>query len=305
MSYPPFPGIRFDPFDYREPLPPELDGAWFVRSIHSDNNIPDPPSSSVYVGAGMHRHPYANGGPPLGPDAAWFVRPVKPNYDGPGTRTTPRRDLRGSFDDPRWQRSVAEKAPQLQSHRQSSASYFLPPLSTFLKAQVVHDTAKFTVIHLFSNQSTAGRGVYQFPLPLDATVTGFACHIGQNKTIRGKVKVRADARREFDDADREGRTVGLLERPTAEIFTTTLANIPANTQVRTELSFICLLKHRTLARCEVFTLRVPTFIAPRYGAAPTGVWEECRPCEDHSLSLYAEILTSEDLLEVTSNTHRI
>lgn len=305
MSYPPFPGIRFDPFDYREPPPPELNGAWFVRSIHSDNNIPNPPSSSIYVGTGVHRHVYANNGPPLEPDAAWFVRPVKPNYNGAGTRTTPRRDLQGSFDDPRWQRSVAEKAPQLQSHRQSSASYFLPPLSTSLKAQVVHDTAKFTVIHLFSNQSAAGRGVYQFPLPLNATVTDFACHIGQDKTIRGKVKVRADARREFDDADREGRTVGLLERQTTEIFTTTLANIPANTQVRTELSFICLLKQRTLASCEVFTLTVPTFIAPRYGAAPAGVWEECRPCEDHSLSVYAEILTSEDLLSVTSNTHRI
>lgn len=62
-----------------------------------------------------------------------------------------------------------------------------------------------------------------------------------------------------------------MEQQTAEVFRITLGNIPANTEIRAELSFVCLLKHRTLVDREVFTLIVPTYIAPRYGDLPPGV----------------------------------
>jgi hypothetical protein len=62
---------------------------------------------------------------------------------------------------------------------------FLPPLSTSVRAQIVHDTAKFTITQVFENQSQGIRqGVYQFPLPLEVTVTGFECRIGPNKIVR-------------------------------------------------------------------------------------------------------------------------
>ncbi|KAM5341333.1 hypothetical protein ACJ41O_014364 [Fusarium nematophilum] len=180
----------------------------------------------------------------------------------------------------------------------------LSPLSTSVKAQVIQDTAKFTVTQVFGNKShDIQQAVYQFPLPLDATVTGFDCRIGPNKIVRGKVKAREDARREFDDARRWGRTGGLMEQQTAEIFTITLANIPSHTKIQAELSFMCLLKHRVEADHQVFTLTLPTFIAPRYGDAPPGIRISTQG--SRFLSVGVDVLTVEDLLSVKSETHAI
>lgn len=79
-------------------------------------------------------------------------------------------------------------------HEQPQQRGFLPPLSAAVNIQIVHDTAKFTVTHLFRNQSSAiKQGVYHFPLPLEATVTKFNCRIGTTRNIRGKVKPKEDA----------------------------------------------------------------------------------------------------------------
>ncbi|KAJ4175810.1 hypothetical protein NW767_015662 [Fusarium falciforme] len=213
--------------------------------------------------------------------------------------------LRGRVNAPRRRRWGVGGAAEVGNHDQEPHEEgFLPPLSTSVKAQIIHDTAKFTVTQVFENQSHGiKQGVYQFPLPLDATVTGFDCRIGPNKIVRGKVKARKDARYEFDEARRQGRTGGLMEQQTAEIFTITLANIPSQTKMQAELSFMCLLKHRVEADHQVFTLTLPTFIAPRYGDAPPGIRMSTR--DSHFLSLGVDVLTAEDLLSVESETHAI
>lgn len=191
-----------------------------------------------------------------------------------------------------------------QREEPSRQQGFLPPVSAKVNIQVVHDTAKFTVTHIFCNVSSVIKhGVYQFPLPLEATITEFNCRIGQTRMVRGKVKPKEEARREFEDVVRQNRTGGLLEQQTPEIFTTTLGNIPAKTEVRAELSFVCLLKHKISVDCEVFTLTVPTYIAPRYGDLPPGVVAE--PQEIKTLSLEVDVLTAEELVSVNSDTHII
>ncbi|PVI02695.1 hypothetical protein DM02DRAFT_559452 [Periconia macrospinosa] len=181
---------------------------------------------------------------------------------------------------------------------------FLPPLSAAVKVQIVHDTANFVITHRFCNQSNVMlQGTYQFPLPLEATVTGFNCRVEPNKIIRGEVKAKEDARRDFENAVQNGRIGGLLEQQTADIFTTTLGNIPANTKMRAELSFVCLLKHRIQANEELFTLTLPTYIAPRYGAPPPGVKTSVEGPK--SLSVQVDLLTTEKLVSISSDTHAI
>ncbi|POR37423.1 von Willebrand factor type A domain-containing protein [Tolypocladium paradoxum] len=273
-----FPGIRFDP---REPVPPRFahlahrfqqqaefdDDAQFDH----DGHMPRGQHGRVVPGNFARVDPY----PPYPP---YPQQPVRPNVAPDVRRFEP-------------------EEPQLRQG-------FLAPLSSSVKVQIVHDTAKFTVVHLFWNQSNhIKQGTYQFPLPLDATVTEYNCRIGANKIVRGKVRAKEDARREFDDAVRQGRTGGLVEQQTAEIFTINLANIPANTKMRAELSFMCLLKHRVSNNREVFTLTVPTFIAPRYGDVPQGV--RVGNDANHFLSLEVDVLTAEELITVNSDTHNI
>ncbi|KAJ3548383.1 hypothetical protein NM208_g1044 [Fusarium decemcellulare] len=94
-----------------------------------------------------------------------------------------------------------------------------------------------------------------------------------------------------------------MEQQTAEIFTITLANIPSQTKMQAELSFMCLLKHRVEAGHQIFTLTVPTFIAPRYGDVPPGIRMLTR--DNHFLSLDVDVLTAEDIVSVESETHLI
>lgn len=181
---------------------------------------------------------------------------------------------------------------------------FLAPSSATLNIKIVHDTAKFTIVHVFNNRSSdITNGVFQFPLPFEATITEFNYRIGNRATVHGKVKPKDEARREFELAAQQGRAGGLVEQRTPEIFTTTLANLPGNTKMRTQLSFMGFLKHKTVVDHELFTLTVPTFIAPRYGELPAGVRAASQ--DSYSLSLEVDVLTAEELLNIDSESHSI
>ncbi|KAK4142501.1 von Willebrand factor type A domain-containing protein [Dichotomopilus funicola] len=139
---------------------------------------------------------------------------------------------------------------------------------------IVQDTAKVAVTQLFWNDASAPikEAAFTFPLPNGCTVTEFTCRIGNSKIIRGAVKPKDDARQAFRKHIRTQDTAaGLLEQATPEIFTTTLGNLPAQTKVQVQLTYITVLKHRFTAddsQTTITTLTLPTSIAPRYGPAP-------------------------------------
>ncbi|KAK5993010.1 von Willebrand factor A domain-containing protein [Cladobotryum mycophilum] len=280
-----FPGIRFDP---REPPPPGF------RNFHVAAHVQ--PCDDVGRG-NPHGVPFAVQPPALNP---WAHR-EDPAEDSWSEEDQPqpvpaRRPVR---------RQAVHERPAVAHRREPQQDEaFLAPLSSSVNIQIVHDTAKFTVVHLFNNQTNfIKQGVYQFPLPHEATVTDFTCRIGQNRIVRGKVKEKEQARQEFNNAARMGRVGGLVEQETTEIFTTTLANIPPDTKLRAELTFMCLLKHRVSQNREVFTLTIPTHIAPRYGELPAGVRVDAR--NNHYFGLEVDVLTTEELLNINSDTHNI
>lgn len=264
-----FPGIRFDP---REPLPPNFRhlAAHVAHMPHHDDAGHGDFAPRVWGQQHRDQNP---------DDWDWddMLRPEPHN---------------------RYRR------PQPQPRPEPQREGFLTPLSTSVNVSIVHDSAKFKVVHLFNNQSEfIKQGVYQFPLPHEATVSDFSCRIGLDRVVRGKVKAKEEARREFDNAARQGRAGGLVEQQTAEVFTTTLANIPAHTKMRAELTFMCLLKHSAVGNREVFTLTIPTCIAPRYGDLPPGVRMDAH--NNHYLGLEVDVLTTEELISVNSDTHNI
>jgi len=183
----------------------------------------------------------------------------------------------------------------------------LPPLSVSLVAKIVHDTAKISVTQLFSNTTanTIRKGAYTFPLPAGCTVTSFSCRIGRNRIVRAKVKPKQQAHDAFDDAVRKDRTAGLLEQNNPEIFTTTLGNIPPNTRLKAEISFVTLLKCKFSDNCRTTTLTIPTYIAPRYGAPPSGIQNETTTSTPQSLSIQLEVVAADQIQTVSSRTHSV
>jgi hypothetical protein len=127
--------------------------------------------------------------------------------------------------------------------------------------------------------------------------------VGRDRIVRGRVKPKQEAREAFDRAAREHQPAGLLEQETPEIFTTTLANIPANTKLEAEISFITLLKHWFADNSAITTLAIPTCIAPRYGTPPE--LQHVLTTTPESLTIQVEVLTTEPIKSIKSKTHDV
>ncbi|OTB00055.1 hypothetical protein M426DRAFT_324552 [Hypoxylon sp. CI-4A] len=103
-----------------------------------------------------------------------------------------------------------------------------------------------------------------FPLYDGAVVTSFECMVGNRAILRGVVKPKEEARRQFSIAKEKLKVAALLEELTPEIFETSLGLIPADETVDITITYIHELKG-VIAGAEGFVLTIPTSIAPRYG----------------------------------------
>lgn len=106
---------------------------------------------------------------------------------------------------------------------------------------------------------------YMFPLLDGVSVVAFTCNIG-DRSIHGLVKERNEARQTYQQEKERGETAALLEQlpDAADVFTTTIGNIPANERLVVTIVYIQELKHD--AEVDGIRLTIPTHIAPRYGS---------------------------------------
>lgn len=185
--------------------------------------------------------------------------------------------------------------------------HILLPLSTTVAARIVDDTARVTVSQLFSNATVSPipKGSYTFPLPNGCTVTDFCCRFGSDKIIRAKISPKQKAREVFDRATRNNQTAGLLEQDTPEIFSTTLGNIPANTKLKAEISFLTLLNHRFADDRNTLTFIIPTYIAARYGDPPPNLHIPHQDSYLRGLTVEIEVAASGLVPTISSKSHRI
>ena len=106
---------------------------------------------------------------------------------------------------------------------------------------------------------------YKLPLPADAAVSGFVFRIGE-RTIRGRVEGRSEAREQYEQAILEGRSAALLEEDRSSLFTQEIGNIPPGEAVLAEIEIDQGLAWLAEGSWE---WRFPLAAAPRYlGAGP-------------------------------------
>ncbi|MEM6583586.1 MAG: marine proteobacterial sortase target protein [Pseudomonadota bacterium] len=102
-------------------------------------------------------------------------------------------------------------------------------------------------------------GVYAFPLPETAAVRYMEMHVGERRIV-GKIRERAEARRQYEAAKTAGRKASLVEQQRPNLFTTSLANIAAGEVITVRLKYVQQVEYRG----GEFALRLPTTITPRY-----------------------------------------
>jgi Ca-activated chloride channel family protein len=163
---------------------------------------------------------------------------------------------------PRGDTGVAEAtAGTLVSLDDQGAPQGLCPLKhTDVEATISGFLARVTVTQEFENPfEDRIEAVYTFPLPQNAAVDDMTMLIG-DRTVKGKIKRREEARKIYEDARNRGQAAALLDQERPNIFTQAVANIQPGETVKIVISYVEHLKYDEGAYEFVF----PMVVGPRY-----------------------------------------
>jgi len=150
----------------------------------------------------------------------------------------------------------------------------LPLKSTSAIANISGVIADVTVTQVYKN---AGRktleAIYVFPASTRAAVYGMKMVIGK-RVIIAQIKKRDEARKDYEDAKKQGKSASLLEQQRPNVFQMNVANIMPGDEIRVELKYTELL----VPADKVYEFVYPTVVGPRYsnkpanGALPSDKW---------------------------------
>jgi Ca-activated chloride channel family protein len=135
-----------------------------------------------------------------------------------------------------------------------------PLKHTDVRAGIDGFLARVTVTQIFSNTAREiVEAVYTFPLPQDAAVDDMTIQIG-DRTVRGLIKRREEARAIYEHAKNTGHVAALLDQERPNIFTQSVANILPGAQVTVTISYVETLRYEAGSYEFVF----PMVVGPRY-----------------------------------------
>jgi Ca-activated chloride channel family protein len=127
-------------------------------------------------------------------------------------------------------------------------------------AEVVGGFAHARVRQTYQNdEAKAVEAIYTFPLPSDATLTGFTMTC-DGRTIEGTVKEREEAFASYDGAISAGHGAALLDQERPNVFTASVGNLLPGEKTVIEVSYV----QRVQADEGMIRWMVPTLVAPRY-----------------------------------------
>ena len=147
---------------------------------------------------------------------------------------------------------------------------YIPQVKMAAHTTVLSSAARTTLTQTFENtdaESTWKEVKYTFPLIDGVSVVAFTCTIG-DRVVKGVVKEKQKAREVYEEARDKGDAAALLEQvpEAADVFITSVGNVPPKTTVRVEVTYLGELKHD--AEVDGIRLTIPTVIFPRYGSLP-------------------------------------
>ncbi len=150
----------------------------------------------------------------------------------------------------------------------------LPLKSTSAVANISGVIADVTVTQVYKNEGKKTiEAIYVFPASTRAAVYGMKMVIGK-RVIEAKIKKRDEARKDYEDAKKQGKSASLLEQQRPNVFQMNVANIMPGDEIRVELKYTELL----VPADKVYEFAYPTVVGPRYsnkpanGALPSDKW---------------------------------
>ncbi len=133
-------------------------------------------------------------------------------------------------------------------------------LNTEVDMRINGLVARVSVRQEFRNEGKAWvEGVYVFPLPETAAIDRLRLQIG-DRFIEGEIREKEQAKKEYEQAKREGKKASLVEQQRPNMFTTSVANIAPGELVVVEIEYLEDLRYDNGS----FSIRFPLTITPRY-----------------------------------------
>jgi Ca-activated chloride channel family protein len=140
----------------------------------------------------------------------------------------------------------------------------LPLKSTSANVEIAGVIANVKVTQVYKNEGkNALEAVYIFPASTRAAVYDMKMTIGE-RTIQALIMERDQARRDYEQAKREGKSASLLEQQRPNVFQMNVANIMPGDEIKVELFYTEML----IPEKGVYEFVYPTVVGPRYSNKP-------------------------------------
>jgi Ca-activated chloride channel family protein len=156
--------------------------------------------------------------------------------------------------------SASPGALQIIDPEKGAVAGLCPLKHTDVKAEISGFLSRVVVTQEFENPyKDKIEAIYTFPLPHNAAVDDMTLRVG-DRIVRGRIKLREEARAIYEAARSAGQVAGLLDQQRPNIFTQSVANILPGEKVTITISYVETLKYEDGAYEFVF----PMVVGPRY-----------------------------------------
>ena len=156
-----------------------------------------------------------------------------------------------------WPADAQETAPELPQAgsllwRMSQGYATATSIDTAVTMKISGLVARVSVRQEFRNEGSEWtEGVYVFPLPDKAAVDRLRLHIG-DRFIEGEIREKEQAKKEYEQAKREGKKTSLVQQQRANLFTTNVANVAPGELVVVEIEYLEDLRYEDGKFCLLF-----------------------------------------------------
>jgi Ca-activated chloride channel family protein len=203
---------------------------------------------------------------------------------------------------------LRDDLPNVGSLYSADDKQVFPLKHTEVMAKVAGNVSRVEVTQTFENPLKQPlEAIYVFPLPDQAAVDDMEIKVG-DRTIRGFIKKREEAKQIFNEAKRAGKTAGLLEQERDNIFTQSLANIKPGEKIEVKIRYTESLKFEKGSYEFVFPMVVGPRYIPNNVADATKITAPMQPSSTRSgqdIGVTVEIEAGVPLSNMKSTSHQI
>ena len=180
-----------------------------------------------------------------------------------------------------------------------------PLKTTAVKTEISGFLARVRVRQEFENAYTEPiEAIYTFPLSQNGAVDDMTMLIGE-RTVKGKIMKRAEAREVYEAAKSSGQTASLLDQERPNIFTQSVANIMPGDRIVIEISYVETLKYEDGA----YEFFFPMTVGPRYIPGTVADASKISPTAadrpGHDISIEVNLNAGVPVEDVRSTSHEI